>query len=104
MDYCGRVFLQYTWSSVIRYKYNKQMNDKFENSVIFQTTVKSRKEGFVMKTLKRSLFSSILSLFLCVAMLLGTTYAWFTDSVTSAGNKIVSGSLKVDLELLDENN
>jgi predicted ribosomally synthesized peptide with SipW-like signal peptide len=35
-------------------------------------------------------------------MLIGSTFAWFTDSVTSAGNKIQSGTLKVDLELLDK--
>ena len=39
---------------------------------------------------------------LCVCMLLGTTFAWFTDSVSSAGNKIQSGNLSVDLELLDK--
>ena len=55
------------------------------------------------KTNTRSaLISSMLSLFLCCTMLLGTTYAWFTDSVTSSGNKIMSGSLLVDLELLDK--
>jgi len=40
---------------------------------------------------------------LCVTMFAGSTYAWFTDSVTSAGNKIQSGTLKVDLEVLNEN-
>ena len=45
---------------------------------------------------------SAVSLLLCVSMLVGSTFAWFTDSVTSAGNKIQSGSLKVDLELLDK--
>ena len=53
---------------------------------------------------KRTLLMSIMALILCFTMLLGTTYAWFTDSVTSSGNKIVSGSLKVDLEVLDEDN
>ena len=51
------------------------------------------------KNTKRALLSSVLALFLCFAMLLGTTYAWFTDSVTSAGNKIVAGTLDVDLFL-----
>lgn len=51
---------------------------------------------------KRSLMMSVMALFLCFTMLLGTTYAWFTDSVTSAGNKIMSGTLNVDLALLDE--
>ena len=50
-----------------------------------------------MKRTKKSLWMSILSLLLCFSMLLGTTYAWFTDSVATAGNRIVSGSLKVDL-------
>lgn len=35
-------------------------------------------------------------------MLIGSTFAWFTDSVTSAGNKIQAGTLKLDLELLDK--
>ena len=50
-----------------------------------------------MKSTKKSLIASALSLVLCVSMLLGTTYAWFTDSVTSGKNRIVAGNLKVDL-------
>ena len=49
------------------------------------------------KTSKRAVLTSALSLLLCCTMLIGTTWAWFTDSVTSAGNKIQSGTLKVDL-------
>ena len=51
------------------------------------------------KNTKRALFTSLMVMVLCAAMLVGTTFAWFTDSVTSAGNKIMSGSLKVDLEV-----
>jgi predicted ribosomally synthesized peptide with SipW-like signal peptide len=50
------------------------------------------------KNTKRALLSSVMELFLCFAMLLGTTYAWFTDSVTSANNVIQSGNLDVVLE------
>jgi len=50
------------------------------------------------KTTKKALFASALSLILCFAMLLGTTYAWFTDSVTSANNIIKSGTLDIALE------
>ena len=50
-----------------------------------------------MKNTKKSLLVSVLSLMLCVAMLLGTTYAWFTDSVTSGKNTIVAGNLDVEL-------
>ena len=45
---------------------------------------------------------SLISLLLCFSMLIGSTFAWFTDSVSSYGNKIQSGTLKVDLELLDK--
>lgn len=48
-----------------------------------------------MKQTKRALLSSILALVLCFTMLLGTTYAWFTDSVTSTGNVIQTGKLKI---------
>lgn len=51
------------------------------------------------KSTKRALISSILSLMLCMTMLIGTTFAWFTDSVTSANNKIQAGNLDVDLYL-----
>ena len=52
--------------------------------------------------LRKPLFTSVVSLLLCFAMLLGATFAWFTDEVTSAGNKIQSGNLKIDLELLNK--
>ena len=54
------------------------------------------------KSLKTRLISAVLVLVMMIGSLVGTTFAWFTDSVSSAGNKIVSGSLKVDLELLDK--
>lgn len=49
-------------------------------------------------TTKRALLTSVLSLVLCFAMLLGTTFAWFTDTVTSSGNVIQTGDLKVKME------
>ena len=50
-----------------------------------------------MKTTKKALIFSALSLLLCFSMLVGTTFAWFTDSVTSANNIIQSGSLSIGL-------
>ena len=50
------------------------------------------------KTTKKALLTSALSLVLCFSMLLGTTFAWFTDSVTSANNIIKSGNLDIKLE------
>lgn len=53
------------------------------------------------KNTKRALLASILSVVLCCAMLVGSTFAWFTDSVTSAGNIIKSGTLDVTMEWRD---
>ena len=50
------------------------------------------------RNIKRSLLLSLLSMILCVSMLVGTTFAWFTDSVTSANNTIISGNLDIELE------
>ena len=40
------------------------------------------------KSIKRALLSSAFSLIICVAMLIGTTFAWFTDTASTAVNKI----------------
>ena len=52
------------------------------------------------RTTKRTLALSLLVMLLCVAMLVGTTFAWFTDSASTAVNKIQAG--KLDVQLLDE--
>lgn len=49
------------------------------------------------KTTKRALLSSVLALILCFAMLLGSTWAWFTDTATTKVNTIKSGTLNVQL-------
>ncbi len=53
------------------------------------------------KTTRRALLSSAMALVLCLTMLMGTTFAWFTDTATVSVNTIQSGTL--DLELVDEN-
>ncbi len=47
------------------------------------------------KSIKRALFSSVVALFLCFSMLLGTTFAWFTDSASTAVNTIQAGNLDI---------
>ena len=49
------------------------------------------------KLLLKSYAMSLLSLMLCVTMLVGTTYAWFTSDVTTGSNEIQVGTLKVDM-------
>lgn len=53
------------------------------------------------KSTKRALLTSALALLVCVSMLVGSTFAWFTDSVTSSGNIIKSGTLDVTMEWKD---
>ena len=48
-------------------------------------------------SIKRTLLTSMLAMLICVTTLVGATFAWFTDSTTSAGNKIQAGSLDVQL-------
>ena len=52
-------------------------------------------------TTKKALGSSIFALFMCVMMLIGTTFAWFTDTASTAVNKIQAGTLDVVLEMQD---
>ena len=55
------------------------------------------------KASKRALLLSALAIVLCIAMLIGTTYAWFTDTASTAVNKIQSGKLKISLIDADGN-
>ena len=50
-----------------------------------------------MKHRKQALAKSLLAIFCCLAMLVGATFAWFTDSVTSSRNIIATGTLDVEL-------
>ena len=48
-------------------------------------------------TTRNALFTSIVSMLLCVSMLVGTTFAWFTDEVVTGMNTIAAGNLDVEL-------
>ena len=50
------------------------------------------------KNTKRELVSSALAMLVCVALLIGTTFAWFTDTASTSVSKIQSGNLDVTLE------
>ena len=51
---------------------------------------------------KRALLTSVLALVLSLAMLVGSTFAWFTDTASTGVNRIVSGNLDVGLEYWDK--
>ena len=55
------------------------------------------------KTTRRALLSSVIALILCCSMLVGTTFAWFTDEVKSVNNVITAGNLDVDVVTADGN-
>ncbi len=50
------------------------------------------------KNTKKALIASILSFVMCLSMLIGSTFAWFTDSATTGVNTIVAGNLDVGLK------
>ena len=55
------------------------------------------------KNQKRALSFSMLSIVLCVAMLIGTTFAWFTDNASTGVNLIQAGTLDVELQKSEDN-
>ena len=52
---------------------------------------------------KRALLTSVMALAMCVVMLVGTTFAWFTDTASTAVNKIQAGNLDIELQMKDNN-
>ena len=50
------------------------------------------------KATKRALLTSVMALVMCVVMLVGTTFAWFTDTASTGVNKITSGNLHVEIQ------
>ncbi len=53
------------------------------------------------KHTKTALFASVISMLLCVTMLVGSTFAWFTDNATVSVNSIVAG--KLEIAIVDAN-
>ena len=53
---------------------------------------------------KKALRGSLFALFLCIVLLIGTTFAWFTDTASTGVNKIQSGRLDVSLEMANGTN
>lgn len=53
------------------------------------------------KSTKRALVSSALALLMCLAMLVGATFAWLIDTASTGVNKIQAGNLDVALEMKD---
>ena len=51
---------------------------------------------------KRALLTSVMALVMCVVMLVGTTFAWFTDTASTGVNKIQAGNLDIELQMKDK--
>ena len=54
-----------------------------------------------IKSTKRALITSALAILMCAAMLIGTTFAWFTDTASTGVNKIQAGNLDIELQMKD---
>lgn len=54
-----------------------------------------------MNTTKKSLWAAGIALLISIALLIGTTFAWFTDSVINKGNVISAGDLKISATAYD---
>ncbi len=56
-----------------------------------------------LPVIRQALLMSLISMFVCVVMLVGMTYAWFTDSASASVNLIRSGNINVTLESYTDN-
>ena len=56
-----------------------------------------------LPVIRQALLMSLISMFVCVVMLVGMTYAWFTDSASASVNLIRSGNINVTLESYTKN-
>ena len=54
------------------------------------------------RTMKATVIKSGLALLMCLSMFIGSTFAWFTDQVSSATNIIQSGSLDIEMQWAKE--
>lgn len=54
-----------------------------------------------IKAMKHALVLSVTAIIMSVAMLIGTTFAWFTDTASTSVNKVQSGELNIALEVKD---
>lgn len=58
-----------------------------------------------MKNVKKTgkaFYAALMAMVLCCAMFMGTTYAWFNDTVTNTNNRIVSGILDIELYQIEK--
>ena len=56
-----------------------------------------------MSNAKKSLLGSFIALLLCISMLVGTTFAWFTDAAVSGNNIIKAGNLDIGMYWSENN-
>ena len=50
---------------------------------------------------RKSLWAAGFALLVCILLLIGTTFAWFTDSVSNKGNVIAAGDLQISVAAYD---
>lgn len=58
---------------------------------------KKRRTAGAVRELRRSVWTSALAMLLCLVLLAGTTFAWFTASVKNENNSIAVGTLSMEV-------
>lgn len=57
-----------------------------------------------MKKTKNALLHSVIALLLCISMFIGSTFAWFSDQISSGKNIITAGNLDLEMYWTDDLN
>ncbi len=81
----------------------KRYIEAMENDAISEYFCRTFLGGNIMKTTqtRRPLLAAVVALAVCAVMLVGTTLAWFTQTIESGNNVVVSGNVKVAVEYFD---
>lgn len=75
----------------------------YRGGVIKAVLRKEKKSMNESTKTKKALRGSLLALFLCIVLLIGTTFAWFTDTASTGVNKIQAGNLDIELQMKANN-
>lgn len=65
--------------------------------------MKQNAEAISDRAFARGLWSSVICIVICLALLCSVTYAWFSDEVESDRNALISGSFLLDIQVTDSN-
>lgn len=59
----------------------------------------NKKKAFPVFSKRHPYLLCVVSILFCLVLLTGATFAWYSDSITSSGNRIQAGNLHVSLTM-----